>query len=402
MISEASVLVVRFRLCAVGSLGLDVGGLTRNVSLTVRLSAGFAGLVLLSACASGGGGELQTRNTDYYVSHAAGNYQPPGPPDDPWGPYVNIAASRFDVPPQWIREVMQAESGGHEYMHGRLTVSDAGAMGLMELEPETYDEMAARYGLGDDPFNPYDNIMAGTAYIHEMYEVYGSPGFLAAYDAGPGRLNEFMEGGKPLPDETVNYIAMIAPHIEGYYPADRSQADQLALNTMPIGSDGGILPAGFDPGQPPPEAPVAPVEEVAAIVPSTPDPSAVYTPEPVIAPPAPPPPRHEFSLIPAAMADTPAPETQDLPVAPGEVGWAIQVGAYSSPGSANAALGMAELSAVSLLIKGHAVVVSYHSAGRTTYRARVVGLPHEDAVDACARLESGPTGCLLLSPASQS
>ena len=84
---------------------------------------------------------------------------------------------------------MRVESGGNEYMEGQLTVSAAGAMGLMQLEPATYQEMAARYGLGSDPFNPYDNIMAGTAYIHEMYQVYGSPGFLAAYNAGPGRLD---------------------------------------------------------------------------------------------------------------------------------------------------------------------------------------------------------------------
>ena len=80
---------------------------------------------------------------------------------------------------------MRVESGGNEYMDGHLTVSAAGAMGLMQLEPETYREMAAQYGLGSDPFNPYDNIMAGTAYIHEMYVIYGSPGFLAAYNAGP-------------------------------------------------------------------------------------------------------------------------------------------------------------------------------------------------------------------------
>ena len=109
-------------------------------------------------------------SANYYVAHATPqSYRPPGPPGDPWGPYISAASQRFDVPTSWIRNVMRVESGGNEYMDGHLTVSAAGAMGLMQLEPETYREMAAQFGLGSDPFNPYDNIMAGTAYIHEMY-----------------------------------------------------------------------------------------------------------------------------------------------------------------------------------------------------------------------------------------
>ena len=154
--------------------------------LGARLSLGCAGLALLAGCASGGA--QQGASVGYYESHAQHGYAPPGPASDPWGPYIDEASTRFDVPAQWIRQVMRVESGGHEYINGQLTVSAAGAMGLMQLEPETYREMAAQNGLGSDPFNPYDNIMAGTAYIHAMYEIYGSPGFLAAYDAGPGAL----------------------------------------------------------------------------------------------------------------------------------------------------------------------------------------------------------------------
>ncbi|HQT47650.1 MAG TPA: hypothetical protein PLY97_10555, partial [Acidocella sp.] len=95
----------------------------------VRLYLGCASLALLSACASGGNQAGQTYSTNYYISHAAGNYKPPGPSGDPWGPYINIAANRFDVPSVWIRQVMRVESGGHEYINGQLTVSAAGAMG---------------------------------------------------------------------------------------------------------------------------------------------------------------------------------------------------------------------------------------------------------------------------------
>lgn len=394
----------------------------------VRLGLGCVSLLALAACASGGNRAALGPSTGYYVGHAAHEYNPPGPPGDPWGPYIQAAATRFDVPQAWIRQVMRVESGGHEYIGGHLTVSGAGAMGLMQLEPGTYDEMAARYGLGSDPFNPYDNIMAGTAYIHEMYAVYGSPGFLAAYDAGPGRLDSFMNNHEPLPDETINYVAMIAPNIQGYYPAERSDADQLALNTLPEGKGRGILPPGFSPDAPSPPTPAPAMVEVAAAMPAPepvlysppPAPAPAYVPPqvqlpaqtslysaPPVAPervplPLPPPPSPGFSIIPSAMADTLPPEPAHHFASTERGGWAIQVGAYDTSSNARAALGMAELSAVRMLVAGRPVVVSVHAAGHIKYRARFVGLPHDDAVNACDRLSDGPTGCVVLSPEAQS
>ena len=48
-------------------------------------------------------------------------------------------------------------------------------------------ELRARHDLGADPYNPHDNILAGAAYIRELHDRYGSPGFLADYNAGPRR-----------------------------------------------------------------------------------------------------------------------------------------------------------------------------------------------------------------------
>jgi hypothetical protein len=373
-----------------------------------KLSFILLGLALLSGCA-GSPKVADAPSTGYYVTHAAGDYRPPGPPSDPWGPYITLASSRFDVPEQWIRQVMQVESGGHEYMDGQLTVSPAGAMGLMQLEPETYDEMANRYGLGSDPFNPYDNIMAGTAYIHEMYEVYGSPGFLAAYNAGPGRLDNYMDYHEALPDETVNYVAMIAPQIQGVYPHNRSEADQLALNTLPASEAPGLLPPGFSPAalpvpvpSPAPDSPnpIAPVAVAALEPPASSELSIDAPPPPAVQPaPLPPPPRPGFSLIHSAMADTPAPALQAGSSTRKD--WAIQVGAYGSAAKARAALGIAELSAVQVLMQGQPVVVAVHGDAGTVYRARVVQLPHAGAIDACQRLLDGPTGCVVLSPDAQ-
>ena len=370
------------------------------------------GLGLLSGCASPAKvAAVQGPSTTYYVSHAAGDYSAPGPASDPWGPYISAAASRFDVPQQWIRQVMEVESGGHEYIGGQLTVSPTGAMGLMQLEPPTYQEMAARYGLGSDPFNPYDNIMAGTAYIHEMYQVYGSPGFLAAYNAGPGRLNNYMDYHQKLPYATVSYVAMIAPNIQGYYPQHRSEADQLALNTLPASEAPGLLPPGFSPQSLPvppmpgpapdsPSNPMAPVAVASLAPPATSEidsePAAPATSEPMPLPP--PPPHPGFALIPSAMADTPARTFQ----ASSTHDWGIQVGAYGSAEKAKAAIGIAELSAVQVLMQGHPVVVAVHANAGTVYRARVVQLPHEQAIEACHKLLGGPTGCEVLSPDAQS
>ena len=149
-----------------------------------------------------------------YRQRVAATYPQPGPAEDPWGPYIAEVALRFRVPESWIREVMRQESGGHQYdVDGTPTTSSAGAMGLMQVMPRTYDMLSQRYGLGGDPYDPQDNILAGAAYIREMYAIYGSPGFLAAYNAGPDRLDAYLSGGSPLPDETVNYLASVTPRL---------------------------------------------------------------------------------------------------------------------------------------------------------------------------------------------
>jgi soluble lytic murein transglycosylase-like protein len=86
-------------------------------------------------------------------------------------------------------------------------------MGLMQIMPKTWTELRARYGLGADPYDPRDNILAGAAYIRELYDRYGATGFLAAYNAGPGRYERHLATGRPLPDETQAYVAKLAPMI---------------------------------------------------------------------------------------------------------------------------------------------------------------------------------------------
>ncbi len=201
--------------------------------LALRVAVCLAALALLSACAGNGPAVSARGQAARYAAGAHGDYAPPGPPGDPWGPYIRAAASRFDVPTAWIRAVMHVESGGQEYLNGQLTTSPAGAMGLMQVMPDTYRDMAAQYQLGGDPYNPRNNILAGTAYLRLMYDIYGSPGFLAAYNAGPRRLDDYLADQRPLPNETRRYVAMIAPHIAGTYPHHLSPATAYAMNVLP-------------------------------------------------------------------------------------------------------------------------------------------------------------------------
>ncbi len=200
----------------------------------IRAAGTIAVMTALAACGNVAPHQDAIQETARYVAHAKHNYVPPGPAEDPWGPYIREASNRFDVPETWVRSLMRVESGGKEYLNGQLITSGAGAMGLMQVMPATYDELRDRYNLGDDPFNPHDNIIAGVAYMREMYEVYGSPGFLAAYNAGPARLDDYLANLRPLPDETRHYVAMIGPYLRGVYPNNRSTADQMAINVLPI------------------------------------------------------------------------------------------------------------------------------------------------------------------------
>lgn len=127
-----------------------------------------------------------------------------------WDGRIAAASKRFGVRESWIRAVMLQESGGRTMMaEGQKIVSPKGAMGLMQLMPATYAELRKHHRLGEDPFNPDDNIAAGTAYLRLMHDAYGFNGMFAAYNAGPKRLEASRATGAPLPEETQNYVKSI-------------------------------------------------------------------------------------------------------------------------------------------------------------------------------------------------
>jgi soluble lytic murein transglycosylase-like protein len=129
---------------------------------------------------------------------------------DRWSRYIEEASVRFSLPQEWIRRVMRAESGGRTRLGGRPIESRVGAMGLMQLMPGTWRDMRAALGLGADPHDARDNILAGTAYLRLMYDRFGYPGLFAAYNAGPARFERHLVSGRSLPAETVAYVASVA------------------------------------------------------------------------------------------------------------------------------------------------------------------------------------------------
>ena len=117
---------------------------------------------------------------------------------------ITEASNRFDLPEAWIRAVMRVESDDNAE-----ATSSKGAMGLMQVMPGTFASVSDRYWLGDDPYALRDNVLAGSAFLREMYDRYGSAGFLAAYNAGPGRYSDYVDGGRALPEETRHYVASV-------------------------------------------------------------------------------------------------------------------------------------------------------------------------------------------------
>ena len=234
------------------------------------------GLALLAGCTTQLSGLSSADETARYLQNARGRYLAPGPGGDPWGPYIREASNRFDVPETWIRALMRQESGGSLYRNGRLITSSAGAMGLMQVMPGTYRELRSRHNLGADPFEPHDNIMAGVAYMREMYDMYGAPGFLAAYNAGPNRLDDYLANTRGLPDETRRYVASIGPSLRYAAPKVASPAEQFAMNHVPLHIPAGPR-FGYGTAMPFRVASAAPVTYAAPVAYAAP----VFTPAPV-------------------------------------------------------------------------------------------------------------------------
>ncbi|UMM64209.1 lytic transglycosylase domain-containing protein [Aristophania vespae] len=289
-----------------------------------------------------------------YYPNAPNAYKAPGPINDPWQPYIQAAANRFNIPEHWIRAVIQQESGGHQYRNGQPITSSAGAMGLMQLMPTTYADMQQRFNLGSDPFEPYDNIMAGSGYLKVLYDKYGAPSFLAAYNAGPIALENYLNYGRTLPRETRNYVAAITPHLGDYAPL----TGPLARYGTKFQRQGHYSPTQHYIAQ-----------------------KSVSNPgnnkQPAAAP-------HLESLLAAYAAHY------------GD--WTIQIGAFSNLGQARYAATVARQADFKMLQGTRIVTQQVKKSRIILWRSRLQGLSEKNARQSCRNLRIKGLGCTPIAP----
>lgn len=188
--SNGSELVLRWPETIIWQRGGTIGAMVRVILIVASTASGI-GMVCADPSPLG----------VHSVSQAAA---------DSIAQFVAGASKRFTISEPLIRAVMRVESAGNPRAR-----SPKGAIGLMQIMPTTWTELQARYGLGADPYDPHDNIMAGTAYLRELHDRFGEAGFLAAYNAGPRRFEEHLATGRALPDETQNYVAAVMRSVDG-------------------------------------------------------------------------------------------------------------------------------------------------------------------------------------------
>jgi soluble lytic murein transglycosylase-like protein len=166
----------------------------------------------------------ETRALGGVATHAiqpvkAGNASLPSPEINN---LVEQTASRHQIDPQLVHAIIKVES-----QYDPKAVSSKGAMGLMQLIPET----AQRFGV-QNAFNPQENIEGGVSYLKHLLGLFGGDLSLslAAYNAGEGAVQRF--GGIPSFAETQDYVRKVT----NIYQSGSPQSGTNAAGNKPQAS----------------------------------------------------------------------------------------------------------------------------------------------------------------------
>lgn len=161
-------------------------------------------------------------------------------------------AQRLGVDPKLALHVLYKETGNLK--NPESARSKAGAIGVMQLMPKTAK------GLGVDPMNPEENIRGGITYLKQMMDQFNDPTLaLAAYNAGPGRVNQILRSGRgieALPRETQNYIRMAEGGIvafqntglvSGEFGGSGGEEDRVSIDPYFVKDPmtGEVVPSGY-------------------------------------------------------------------------------------------------------------------------------------------------------------
>ncbi len=164
-------------------------------------------LVAAPAVAGGSGGEIQVKvrsdGTKLFYNETptqrarrqSSSLQEPDPALAHW---IDFYARRQNLDPRLVQAVVQVESG-----YNPTALSRRGAMGLMQLMPETARMMGVA-----DPYDPVQNLRGGTRYLRQQLRRFPNLSLaLAAYNAGPTTVVRH-DGIPPYP-ETRDYVRKV-------------------------------------------------------------------------------------------------------------------------------------------------------------------------------------------------
>jgi hypothetical protein len=160
-------------------------------------------------------------------------------------------AERIGLDPNLAVHVLYKETGNLK--NPETARSRAGALGVMQLMPKTAK------GLGVDPMNPEENIRGGVTYLKQMMDQFNDPTLaLAAYNAGPGRVNQILRSGRgieALPRETQNYVRMAdggivafqAGGLGGEFGGSGEEEERVLIDPYSVRDPmtGEVVPSGY-------------------------------------------------------------------------------------------------------------------------------------------------------------